>query len=124
MSLNPIQVNGSDLPLQPSALREFREYQQTDQMAVDGATQRNRISTPSNPDGYKYVAELSFQNVTATSFAALDALFVSGSGINYRNPGSKFGVLTFSGLPYPDEASEYGPGESLLSDYKVRVRQY
>lgn len=87
--------------------------------------QRNRIRTASNPLGFKYNVEMLFKNVKSTDYQALDALFVSGSGVNYHNPSSgKFGTLTFSGLPFPDEDDPYSPGESLLTNYKVRIRQF
>lgn len=125
MSVQPITINSGNLARQPSALREWREYQQTDQYAVDGAVQRNRIKTPGNPLGFKYNVEMLFQNLNSTDYQAIDALFVSGSGVNYHNPDSgKFGTLTFSGLPFPDEDDAYTPGGSHQTNYKVRIRQF
>lgn len=125
MSIQPITINSGTLARQPSILREWREYQQSDQYAIDGAVQRNRIRTPANPQGFKYNVEMTFQNLNSSDYQAIDALFVSGSGVNYHNPSSgKFGTLTFSGLPFPDEDEPYTPGESLLSTYKVRIRQF
>lgn len=119
-----ITINSGTLAIQPSKLREWREYIQTDKFAIDGAVQRNRIKTPANPNGYKFNVEMVFENVTATNFSQLDALFVSGSGVNYYNDMSKFGTLTFSGLPYPDETDDYTSGASLLTNYKVKIRQF
>lgn len=93
-------------------------------MAIDGAMQRNRIKTPSNPNGFKFNVEMIFENVNATDFAVIDAFFVSGSGVNYYNDLSKYGSLSFSGLPYPDETDDYAAGGSLLTNYKVRIRQF
>jgi len=122
MSLNPITVNSGVIP-QPTKLREWREFIQSDSQAIDGGIQRNRISTPSNPQGFKYNVELTYNRITTAEFGTLDNLFVSGSGVNYYNPSSKYGVLSFSGLPYPEEG-DYMPGESLLTSYKVRIRQF
>ena len=119
-----ITINSGTLPLQPSKLKEWREYIQTDNYAIDGAVQRNRIRTPANPLGFKYNVEMIFQNVSASDFSSLDAYFTAGSGVNYYNDQSKYGTLTFSGLPFPDESDDYQPGASLLTDYKVKIRQF
>lgn len=125
MSIQPITVNSGVLPRQPSELREWREYQQSDSYAIDGSVQRNRIRTTNNPQGFKYNVEMTFKNLNSTDYQAIDRLFVSGSGVNYHNPSSgKFGTLTFSGLPFPDEDDPYSPGDSLLTNYKVRIRQF
>jgi len=124
MALQPITVNSGTLARQPSKLREYREYIQTDKQAIDGAIQRNRIRTAANPLGFKYNVEMIFEDINAGDFQLLDALFTAGSGVNYYNPSSKYGVLSFSGLPYPDESDDYGPGESLLTTYKVKIRQF
>lgn len=123
MSLSPIQINNNALPVQPTRLREYKIYQQTDAEAIDGTMQRNRISTANNPQGYKNVTEMTFDKITSADYSYLNNLFVSGSGVYYYNPASKGGTaLAFSGLPFPEEG-EYVPGESLLSDYTVRIRE-
>lgn len=124
MAVLPITVNSGTLPRQPSKLREWREYIQTDKFAIDGAVQRNRIRTPSNPLGFKYNVEMTFENITVTDFQGLDRFFTAGSGVNYANPSSKYGTLVFSGLPFPDESDDYSPGDSLLTTYKVKIRQF
>lgn len=124
MSISPITINSGTLPRQPSRLKEWREYIQTDKFAIDGAVQRNRIRTPANPLGFKYNIEMIFENINVTEFGQLDAYFTAGSGVNYYNPSSKYGVLSFSGLPYPDEGSDYSRGDSLLTTYKVKIRQF
>lgn len=124
MSIQPITVNSGTLPLQPSKLREWREYIQTDKTAIDGAVQRNRIRTAANPLGFKYNVEMIFENISISEFGQLDAYFTAGSGVNYYNPSSKYGVLSFSGLPYPDESDDYAPGDSLFTTYKVKIRQF
>lgn len=122
---DPITINSGTLPRQPSRLREWREYQQDEKYAIDGGTQRNRISTPSNPLGFKYNAEMIFERLTSSDYRAIDAFFMAGSGVNYHNPASgKFGTLTFSGLPFPEEDAEYEQGGSNLANYKVRIRQF
>lgn len=123
--LDPITINSGTLPRQPSRLREWREYQQTDKYAIDGAIQRNRVRTPGNPNGFKCNVEMTFENLDSVDYQTIDNLFVSGSGVNYNNPASgKFGTLTFSGLPMTDESDEYSRGSSLQVDYKVRIRQF
>lgn len=125
MSISPITVNSGTLARQPSKLREWREYIQTDRIAIDGAIQRNRIRTASNPLGFKYNVEMTFENLNSSDYQSIDALFTSGSGVNYYNPSSgKFGILSFSGLPFPEEEGEYSPGDSLQADYKVKIRQF
>jgi len=125
MSVLPITVNSGTLVRQPSKLREWREYVQSDRIAIDGAIQRNRIRTASNPLGFKYNVEMIFENLDSTDYQAIDALFTSGSGVNYYNPSSgKFGTLSFSGLPFPEEEGEYSSGDSLQADYKVKIRQF
>lgn len=129
MSLIPITVNSgvNDSGLlvpQPTRLREWREWIQTDKTAIDGGMQRNRISSPGNPNGYKYIIEMDFLDLTTSQFSTIASKFVSGSGVVYHNPQSKYGDLTFSGLPFVDENAEYAPGESLLSGLKVRIRQF
>jgi len=124
MAIQPITINSGTLPRQPSRLKEWREYIQTDKFAIDGAVQRNRIRTPANPLGFKYNIEMIFENINVTDFGLLDAYFTAGSGVNYYNPSSKYGVLSFSGLPYPDEGDDYSRGDSLLTTYKVKIRQF
>ena len=122
--LSPITINSGTLPRQPSGLKEYREYIQTDRFAIDGAVQRNRVRTPSNPYGFKYNVEMTFEDINVSDFQSLDAFFTAGSGVNYYNPASKYGVLSFSGLPYPDESDDYSRGSSLLTTYKVKIRQF
>lgn len=119
-----ITINSGVLPLEPSGLKEWREYIQIEKYAIDGAIQRNRIRTPGNPDGFKYNVEMIFGNITSANFTTLANLFTSGSGVNYYNNLSKYGTLTFSGLPFPEEADEYLPGGSLITTYKVKIRQF
>lgn len=120
----PVTVNSGTLPRQPSKLKEWREYIQTDKFAIDGAVQRNRIRTAQNPLGFKYNVEMIFENISVDEFRLFDAFFTSGSGVNYANPSSKYGTLVFSGLPYPDESDDYAPGDSLFTTYKVKIRQF
>ena len=124
MPVYPITVNSGTLPRQPSKLKEWREYIQTDKYAIDGSVQRNRVRTPGNPQGFKWNAEMIFENISVTEFGVLDAYFTAGSGVNYYNPSSKYGVLSFSGLPFPDETDDYAPGDSLFTTYKVKIRQF
>ncbi len=123
MTLSPITINGASLPKQPTLLRDYREWKQTENEALDGGMQRNRIATAANPVGYKYVAEMSWDKLDPSSFNTLMGLFVTGSGVLYSNPSSKYGALTYSGLPFVEEPDPYQPGESLNATFKVRIRQ-
>lgn len=114
MALSPITINGASIR-QPSRVREYKEHIQSEKTSVDGSMQRNRL-------GFKYVAELTWDRLPVADFGSLESKFTTGSGIYYRNPSSKYGVLAYSGLPFTDE-SEYERGESLLSTYKVRIRE-
>lgn len=122
MALTPLTINSGAI-LQPSKLKEYKQYTQTEKVSIDDTMQRNRIATTNNPQGFKYIAELEWENVAVTDFTVLSNLFTSGSGVYYNNPGSKYGTLSFSGLPFPDDNSEYAPGESLVTSFKVRIRQ-
>lgn len=121
--MGPISINTNSGIKQPSSVREYREYQQTDKTAIDGRMQRNRVATSNNREGFKYVAELAWEWITVADFTTLDNYFRTGSGVVYGNALSKYGgVLTFSGLPFPDEG-EYYPGDSAVSRFTVRIRQ-
>lgn len=123
MSLSPITVNGNVLDPQPTRVKEYKLRNDSEQEALDQTMQRNTITSPNNPTGRKFVSEMIFTTITPAQFQGLEALFTVGSGVYYVNPGSKYGTLTMSGLPFVEEAEEYVPGESLLTDYKVKIRQ-
>lgn len=123
MSLSPIQINHSDISPQPTNLKEYSIQIQTEQEAIDGAIQRNKVRSVGNPNGQKFVAELSWTYLSPAQYQTLNNQFITGSGIFYNNPASKYGTLTFSGLPFIESEGEYVPGESLLTDYKVRIRE-
>ena len=120
--MGPISFNTYSGIKQPSRVREYREYQRTDKTAIDGRMQRNVIATSNNREGFKYVAELEWEYITPGDFAVIDNYIRTGSGILYGNSLSKFGILTFSGLPFPDEG-EYYPGADAISGFTVRIRQ-
>ncbi len=122
MALSPITINSSAI-LQPTNVKEYKTFSQSEKTAIDDTMQRNRVTSPNNPQGFKYSVELEWEHLPVSDFANLNNLFTSGSGVYYSNPGSKYGTLSFSGLPFPDDNSGYSPGESLLSSFKVRIRQ-
>ena len=122
MSLSPIQL-GNVTPKQPTRVREYRINIQTENQALDGAIQRNRFTSTSNPVGYKYAADLTWEDLGITDFNTILGIVSSGSGIVYSNPSSKYGSLTFSGLPFVQEPDAYLAGDSLLTTLKVTVRQ-
>lgn len=121
MALSPITINGQTI-LQPSTLREYKEATQSEQYAIDGAAQRNRVKTTGNPNGEKAWAEMTWDKIPPSDFLTLYNSFRTGSGICYQNPSSKYGTLTFSGLPFMEEG-EYVSGESRLTTFKVRIRE-
>lgn len=120
-----VKLNGNDLPKEPSEVTDRRIYQQSEKEAIDGAMQRNRISTSSNPNGFKYESLLLWANLDPTSFAALDTYFMTGSGVAYTNTLSKYnnGTLTYSGLPFVEEEGKYITGDGRWADFAVRIRQ-
>lgn len=120
---DPITINSGIINPQPSRVREYKVRNDNEKEALDQTLQRNTIVSPTNPTGRKYAAELYFEKLTIAQFQAVDGQFTTGSGIYYRNPNSKFGILAFSGLPYVDDENDYQPGTSFMSDYKVRIRQ-
>lgn len=122
MALSPITINGTSIK-QPTQARDYRLNIQSDNYALDGSMQRNRIISAANPVGYKYAVDLYWENLGVTDFATLLGLFSSGSGVVYSNPSSKYGTLTYSGLPMVDEPDPYLPGESLLTTFKATIRQ-
>jgi len=113
-----IYFNGQVLGIQPSQLQEGPLQIQTDVTAIDGSQQRNHL-------GQKYMAQMSFINLTISGYQQIMGLIGTGSGIVYTNDLSAEtanGILTFSGLPnytkYP-----YVPGSSLYQQLDVEVRQ-
>lgn len=123
MAVLPISVNNTALPVQPSAVRDYLLRNDSEKEALDQTLQRNTIVSPNNPTGRKYMTELTFNQLTIPQFQATNNLFTTGSGVLFNNPNSKFGNITYSGLPYVDEANDYVPGDSFLTDYKVKIRQ-
>lgn len=122
MSLSPITINGQTIK-QPTTARDYRIKIQTENTSLDGTTQRNRVISANNPVGYKYAADLEWQDIGGADYTTLLGLFQSGSGVVYNNPATKYGALTYSGLPYDDDPDPYIAGDSLLSTYKVTIRQ-
>jgi len=120
--MGPISINTFSGIKQPSRVREYKEYQWNEKTAIDGQMQRNVVSTPNNRQGFKYVVELEWEFLASSDWRTLNNYFQLGSGIYYGNAVSKYGVLTFSGLPFPDEG-EYYPGADAISRYQVRIRQ-
>jgi hypothetical protein len=111
-----IQLNGTTV-LQPTMLTEEYLQIQTDQTAVDGSMQRNRM-------GQKKQATLQWTMMTSSDYQVVTALFSTGSGISYYNDQSNKpgGVFTFSGLPsYVD--SQYTQGGSLLTNLQLKIRE-
>jgi hypothetical protein len=102
---------------QPTSLREEYVQIQSENQAIAGGLQRNRI-------GQKKQATLTYDMVAPTQYQQLIAAFTTGSGCVYYNDQASYsgGVFTFSGLPYFSE-SEYVPGASLYRPFTVRIRE-
>src|ERR1700722_9790104 len=122
MALQPILINNILIP-QPTLLRDYRINIQTENTALDGGTQRNRVVSGGNPVGYKYAVDLEWDNQGTSDFTTLLGIFSSGSGLVYSNPATKYGPLTYSGLPYVTEPDPYQAGDSLLTTLQVTIRQ-
>lgn len=102
---------------QPSTLEEEPLPIQTDTTALDGSVQRNYM-------GYKFVARLSFTQLSISGYQQIMGIINTGSGISYYNDQTAWSTspLTFSGLatftPHP-----YYRGASLIQDLDVVIRQ-
>lgn len=110
-----IFINGVVLPIQPTTLTERYIQIQTDQMSINGGMARNRI-------GQKAQAEMEFTIMQPSDFQTIVNYFTTGSGVTYLNDQSKYGTLSFSGLPTYSE-DVYVQGASLYSPLKVTIRQ-
>jgi hypothetical protein len=112
-----ITINGDANTPQPSILKEELIQVQSENTAIDGSLQRNRI-------GQKYQATLTYDILSTGQYQSLIAYFTTGSGVSYSNNQSDYagGVFAFSGLPYFTE-KEYVPGSSLFRPLEVRIRQ-
>jgi hypothetical protein len=122
MSLSPITINAGTIK-QPTTARDYRINIQNDNQAIDGGMQRNRVISAANPVGYKYAVDLVWEDLGISDFQTLLGFFSSGSGVVYSNPNTKYGVLTYSGLPTVQEPDPYIPGDSLLTKFMVTIRQ-
>lgn len=120
--LSPIIINGNTIK-QPTSVRDYRIKMQVENTAIDGTMQRNRIISSNNPVGFKYAADLVWEDIGGSDYLTLLGLFASGSGIVYTNPATKYGALTYSGLPFDDDPDVYIHGDSLLTKYTVTIRQ-
>lgn len=111
-----VYLNGQ-LVNQPAILEEDPIPIQTDVTAIDGSQQRNYITT-------KWQAQMSFSDLTISSYRQIMSIVNTGSGVVYYNDYSAEtgGTLTFSGLAtfkkYPYEA-----GSSLWQQLDVLIRQ-
>lgn len=111
-----ITINNTTTIIGPSSLIERTVQIQSEQEAIDGSLQRNRI-------GQKREVVMIWANLQPNDFLTLNNLFTTGSGIYYSNNGSKYGTLSFSGLPFVENEGQYTPGTSYLADYQVRIRE-
>ena len=122
MALQPITIAQATIK-QPTTVRDYRINIQTENTALDGGMQRNRIVSAANPRGYKYAVDLKWEDLGVSDFQTLLGLVSSGSGVVYSNPSTKYGALTYSGLPFVTEGDPYIPGDSLLTTLLVTIRQ-
>ena len=112
-----IQINGDPNTPQPSTLLEEILQIQTDNTAIDGSMQRNKINQ-------KLQATLTYEMISPAGYQSLVNYYTSGSGVNYYNNQSDYagGVFSFAGLPTFTE-SEYVTGSSLYRAFQVKIRQ-
>lgn len=122
MALSPITIANQTIK-QPTTARDYRVNIQTENTALDGGMQRNRIISLANPVGYKYAVDLQWDDLGVSDFQTILGLVSSGSGVLYSNPSSKYGSLTYSGLPFVNEPNPYIPGDSLLTTLQLTIRQ-
>ena len=120
--ISPLLLNNI-LVKQPTTLRDYRINIQTENYALDGGLQRNRVISAANPVGYKYAVDMEWDDLNVSDFQTLLGIVSSGSGIVYSNPATKYGSLTYSGLPFVTEPNSYIAGDSLLSTLQVTIRQ-
>lgn len=116
--MNPISINGTPILKQPPILLEEPIPIQTDNVAVDGSTQRNFI-------GYKWQAKLGFTYLTPAQVQAFNALFLGNSAVTYENTMSAMvsgGTLSFDGLGI-FTFGEYLRGANMFVPYTITIRQ-
>lgn len=111
-----ITINGTT-PKQPTDVNENPEQIQTDQIAIAGNLQRNRI-------GKKNKVVLTWPYLKPAEYQALIALFESGNAVIYSNDNTNRagGVLTFTGLPTYEQGNYYR-GASYLVPLSVTIRE-
>lgn len=112
-----ISINGNSAIKQPNDINENPEQIQTDQMAVDGSMQRNRL-------GKKRRAVLKWNHLKPAEYQQLMTYFESGNAVTYSNDQSNVagGVLTFTGLPTFDQGNYYR-GTTLIVPLTVTIRE-
>lgn len=112
-----VSINGNSNIPQPQTLREEYIQIQSENTAIAGGLQRNRI-------GQKKQATMTYEMISSSDYQTLLSAFTTGSGVGYNNnlsnkPG---GIFTFSGLPYFNEY-DYVKGGSLYTGLQVRIRE-
>lgn len=112
-----VSINGDQTIAQPTILTESILQIQTDQEAIDGSMQRNKI-------GQKHQADIEWDWLTPTQYQLLITYMTTGSGIVYSNNQSNYtgGTLTISGLPSFQEQA-YIQGSSLYRKITATVRE-
>lgn len=112
-----VTINSDANTPQPSSLKEELVQIQTDTIAIDGSTQRNRI-------GQKYQATCSWDWLTPAQYQLLIGYFTSGATVTYNNTLSDYagGTFSFTGFPSFTE-SQYINGGSLYRKLDAVIRQ-
>lgn len=113
-----ISIAGDSTVPQPELLLEEFIQIQSDNTAIAGSVQRNRI-------GQKKQATLKFPYLAPADYQNLLSKFTTGSGVYYSNNNSgktANALFAFSGLPSFTE-SEYVPGASLFQPFEVKIRE-
>lgn len=111
-----ITINGNAIK-QPTDVNENPVQIQTDQEAINGSLQRNRL-------GKKNRVVLSWPYLSPAEYQALIALFESGNAVTYSNTTSNRagGTLTFTGLPNLEQGNYYR-GQHRLVPLSVTIRE-
>lgn len=110
-----VYINGDGTIPQPTLLLEDYVQIQTDNYALDGGGQRNRL-------GQKKFVNAEWRMLTPAEYLALTSKFTTGSGVTWFNDQSKFGTFQFDGLP-TYEGGEYEVGATMLSPVKASIRE-
>jgi len=109
-------INGETI-LDPSRLVEQASHLEQDNTSLNYSTQRNRL-------GSKWIVVLTWINILPSEHAPLFALFNPGQAVEYSNPDSIHGTLSFTGLPRILSDGDYEKGGShITKELVVQIKE-